>query len=153
MSCQRSFPFLILLSATVLGAFPASADTLTFKCGPLPNGKGLPENLVVDTATGALSYQVMQEDGVTPWSDLGHAQATVDNGRISWVSDPVADAPRTYDLDRNTGIQTARWQDSGAVNGELTCRLVSQTSSSSDTGANPPPAPAAPAEKVINYNY
>lgn len=114
-----------LAALATMAPTTSRAEIVTYKCTGYPEGKGLPETIVVDTTRRSLTYIFTQEDGVSPWSDLAHSAANISPDTITWLSDPAADAPRTYSLDLKSGLETVRWQENGLDDGQWLCKVAS----------------------------
>ena len=99
---QISFSILSFSAAAFLIfiPMPAHADTTVFACG----GKNeLPLKVTFDTSGNTVQYQVMEEDGTTPWSKLGTSSASVTADTVFWNADAATDdAGRQYTLDRKS---------------------------------------------------
>lgn len=119
--CELIAIVALLAASICLLPSQSFAETVTYKCTGYPAGHGLPETLVIDMSAGSLTYVFTQEDG-SPWSSVAHSIAIISDKTIAWLSDPAADAPRTYSLDRKSGLETVKWQENGLDDGQWICR-------------------------------
>ena len=107
---------LVLTTILILVPTLARAETILFKCVKAPNGHVLPLNVTVDSTAKKVTYQVMEADGIKPWSKLGAASASIDANTIAWNANASTDVPtRKYSLDRKSNIVTATDIENGGT--------------------------------------
>jgi hypothetical protein len=94
-----------LLAAFLVVQLPAPvrAETLSFTCAKAPNTHVLPLAISIDTVGKKVTYQLMEPDGVKPWSKLRVSAVTISPDKFLWNANPATDVPtRKYELDRKT---------------------------------------------------
>jgi hypothetical protein len=98
-------PGVWLLAALLFIQLPAPgrAETLAFACAKAPNTHVLPLAVAVDTVGKKVTYQLMEPDGVKPWSKLRVSAVTIFPDKFLWNANPATDVPtRKYELDRKS---------------------------------------------------
>ncbi len=116
LSAFLATTLLVLVPTLVLAPTPVRAETILFKCVKQPNGHVLPMRITFDSVAKKVTYQVLEADGVTPWSKVGVVSATIKADTISWNANPSTDVPtRKYSLDQKTNIAVATDIENGGT--------------------------------------